>query len=326
MNTHQLLITAIIALAIMGLLFTDFASLFMPLTALNTHAPALLLEAQGELGQGSSITLSLKEGDTLSARNLDSRTRTIAFACSGTDCCPDMETSCPFSLSVTPDRMRINEGIKTTLTARCETVSSIHACTLYIGEEPAQLDMGPTTLTTPFTIQGKTDFPIHTRIRNNGKVDANEIHITAKLTEEQIIGGIPTPTLIGNTETTLSQIEGGEEQEVSLAIPLTKTGAFQLTLRVEGEGGGYEEEEYDIIVEGTNAILCARDTATKENPQYDGIDGLCRKKVFCTGCAFAYDCRDTWKKQSPLTQGGYYDPDDGTPEYAYQLWPSNGTC
>lgn len=325
MNTHNLLIVAIIALALIGLFYFNFASYFTPQTALAKHAPALLLEAQGTPGKTASITLTLKEGDTIYARNLDGTTRNVSFSCSGEDCCPTMD-ACSYPLSVTGDRIRINEGIKTTLSARCETLNQLHACTLYIGKEPAQLEMENTLATSPFTLNGATEYPIQTTIHNLGEVDAENITFTAILVQEQIVAGKKKPIEIQKKEATLPSLKAGASENVNVSLPLTTSGTYQLILRAHSEGGGFDEEAKELILTGTNAQLCQRDLITKENAQFDGIEKVCRKKVFCTGCGFAFNCREIWEKESPLTGGGYYDAENGTPQYAYQLWPSSGTC
>jgi hypothetical protein len=325
MNTFNLLLAAIVAIALIGVFFFDFASFFTPQTALAKHAPSLLLEAQGTLGKTSSITLSLKEGDTIYARNLDGTTRSVSFACSGENCCPSLE-SCPYPLSVTGDRIRINEGIKTTLSARCETLNQLHACTLYIGKEPAQLEMENTLATSPFTLNGVTEYPIQTTIHNIGGVDAENITFTATLLQDQIVAGKTKPIEIQKTETTLPSLKAGASQNVNVSLSLTTIGTFHLILRTHSDEGGFDEEEKELVLTGTNAQLCQRDLTTKENAQFDGIDKVCRKKVFCTGCGFAYNCRETWEKESPLTGGGSYDPENGTPSFVYQIWPSSGAC
>lgn len=325
MNVFNLIIVAIIAIALIGVFFFDFASFFTPQTNLAKHAPALLLEAQGTPGQTSSITLSLKEGDTIYARNLDATTRNVSFACSGENCCPTMD-ECPYPLSVTGDRIRINQSIKTSLSARCETINQLHACTLYIGKEPAQLEMENTLATSPFTLNGTTEYPIQTTIHNAGGVDAKDITFTAVLFQNQIVGGKNTPVEIQKAETTLPSVEGGTSQNANLSLSLTTTGNYQLVLRAQAEDGGFDEETIELILTGTNAQLCQRDLLTKESAQFDGIDKVCRKKVFCTGCGFAYNCREIWQKESPLTGGGFYDQENGTPQFAYQVWPSSGTC
>lgn len=325
MNTHNLLIVAIVAIALVGVLFFNFASFFTPQTALAKHAPALLLEAQGTLGKTSSVTLSLKEGDTIYARNLDATTRTVSFACSHENCCPTMD-ECPYPFSVTGDRIRINGGIKTTLSARCETLNQLHACTLYIGSEPAQLEMENTLATSPFTLNGATEYPIQTTLHNIGGVDAKDVMFTATLLQDQIVAGKSKPVEIQKVETTIPSLESGASQNVNVSLPLTTAGTYQLVLRAQSEEGGFDEETKELILTGTNAQLCQRDLITKENAQFDGIENVCRKKVFCTGCGFAFNCREIWLKESPLTGGGYYDSENGTPQYAYQIWPSTGTC
>lgn len=325
MNVFNLLIVAIVAVALIGVLFFNFGSFFVPQTNLAKHADGLLLEAQADLGKNKSITLSLKEGDTIYARNLDETTRTVSFACSTEACCPTL-TNCTQPLSSTVDRIRVNQGIKTTLTARCVPLNDLHACKLYIGKEPAQLDLVESAVPSTFAIQGTTDIPITTTIQNLGEIVATNVEISADLSQDQTVGGKIVPVKVGANTFTVESLLPGKKQLVALPISLTQTGTFHLLLHAETEMGGYDEETYTITVTGSNAVLCARDLSKSEAAQYDGIDHICRKKVFCTGCGFAFECRSIWEKEAPLTGGGSYDPDQGAPTYSYQVWPSTGTC
>jgi hypothetical protein len=324
MNPHQLVIAAIIAIALIGLFFFNFASYFTPQTSLSKHAPSLLLEAQGKLGTPSSVTLSLKQGDTIYARNLDQITRTVSFACSGEKCC-DTLAGCPYPISVTPDRILIHQSIQTTLTARCETINQLHVCKLYIGKAPAQVGMTLSLPSNPFTIQGATNYPIQATLYNYGETDMKETIFTATLIQEQIIAGKKNPISIFSTQTSIPEIKVGKKENVVLTFPLTQTGEFQITLRAQAEDGGFVGETNTILIQGNNAQLCQIDLTKNESAQFDGIDNVCRKKVFCTGCEFAYQCTDAWG-QEPLTGSSATTYENGAPQYTYQVWPSIGTC
>lgn len=328
MNELRLVIAAVVAIALLYIVASQFTPFFTPETKINTLTEGLLNEAQADLGQSKGTSLTLKEGQSLYARNLDNTTRTVAFACSTPDCCPLIE-GCNEPLSVTGDRLIVNDSIKASITARCQEINHIHACKVYYGKEPAQLILENTIVEENITIQGMQELPIVVTVRNIGENTATNIAVTAEWLEDQTVEGVGVPTVIKSDEEIVDSLAFQKNQTVTLGIPIDTLGTFTLRIRATAEDAGVQEKEYTIHVNGTAADLCVRDTSKSEAAFFDSFDQICRKKVFCTGCDFAYECREIWEKEAVITStfGTGYDPDRGEPGFAYQIWSTNnGTC
>lgn len=323
MNVFQLLLTVIVAGVLLFFIAQNVIPLLNPEANLKGHAETLLLEAQSDLGQGKGLQLGLKSGQSLRARNLDAPTRNVAFACAGNGCCEGLE-ACGKPLSVTQDRILVHENTKATMTARCESISGIHACTLFVGDEPAQLVLSDVTVPSTLTLQGQGTLSVSGTLRNSGEVSANAMVFNVQLIEDQILAGTPTPTLVQEQSETIESLAAGKSQSISLDMPLNRVGTFTVRVRASSLDAGFEEKQYDLHVNGTEAETCA--TGATLETTFDSFENACRTKLSCSGCAFAYECRNAWKEQAPAASGSTYDDTQGTPDYTFLLTPSNGTC
>ncbi|MEK6901995.1 MAG: hypothetical protein AABX02_00210, partial [archaeon] len=314
MNVFNLLIAAIVAIVLLFLIYSQFSPYFTSETKIGSLTEGLLNEAQADLGHAKGTFLTLKEGQSLYARNLDSITRTVAFACSTTECCTFIE-GCTEPLSVTSDRIVINDTHKASITARCTEINQIHACKVYVGGEPAQVILEKVTVQENVTINGTQELPIIVSVRNTGENTAGNVTVRAEWIENQTIAGVEVPKVIQTNEKTIDVLDGKKDETVELSILMSKLGTYSVRVSVLGEDAGSETKMITIHIAGVEANLCARDLTKKEAAFFDSFDQMCRKKVFCTGCAFTYECRQIWEKEAVIT-GGFgtgYDPDRGEP-------------
>ena len=133
MNVHQILVTAVIAVLFLYLVLTFVFPLFNSAPDLDKAVNPLLNNAQATLGKSETLSTQLKKGQTILAKNFNSPLRSVAFACNSPDCCSYIE-NCRSPLIVTPERIIINQSIKSQLTARCEPTVGLHACKVYVGK------------------------------------------------------------------------------------------------------------------------------------------------------------------------------------------------
>ncbi|MFH0970851.1 MAG: hypothetical protein V1776_05355 [Candidatus Diapherotrites archaeon] len=326
MNVFKLLITAIIAIALVGIIFFDFASYFTQNENLNAHTRTALLEAQADLGTAKNITLSVKKEQTLYARSLDEPTRTVAFACSTSACCSTFN-ECTQPLSVTPERMKVNQSIQTTISARCEKESGIHICKVYFGKAPAQLQLIETSIPKTISIDEDNQLISTITVQNTGEVAGGEGNIVFELKENQIFAGKEEWVTIHSQEAALESILPKEKKEFTFTGTIPQKGKYQVVIHATATESGSINQTFDITATGEGISLCKQDYSQKENPTFDGISNKCQLKRFCTGCHFAYECKDAWSNV-PMTGGAYYDNDGSQPNYVYVYYDllPNGTC
>ncbi len=327
MNVFRMAITAIIAGVVIYLAVGLLGPLLPPRTDLTRATEGILVEAQADIGHNAVLTLSVSKDQSLSARNFDAPTRSVAFACSSEDCCSYLE-NCKGLYATTAERMFILHDTKTTLTARClSSEANIHACKLYIGKEPAQViwervqEPDTSTLNTNHTIS------FSGIIRNVGETPSESIRVSVDILGKVFNQGKEMETIITHAEQTIEGLNPNKNALVTLEISLSTPGNYRAVLSVEGTDAGKETKEFSISVTGETVSLCQVDITRPFDPSYDSFEDVCRIKRHCTGCAFSFECRDAWENYSPAQGDAYYDPNKGEPGFAYLTYPSeNGIC
>lgn len=324
MNAFQILVAALIAVSVLYVAGTQFFTVLNQGVNISEYAQSLLLEAQGELGTGNGVTLSLKEGQTLYARNLDSTTRTVAFACAGTDCCPTL-TNCTLPFSVTPDRIHVNRGMKATLTARCLPSKNLHLCKIYLGKKPAQLVLTSIETIEPVDAGTQPGVTVPVHITNSGDWPILDGEATIQLS--QIQGPQDEVVEILHVEQAFQNLLPGKNQTLQIPFETPDPGVYLLTIDVRAEDAGMAAHTQPLSVTGEAVSLCARDLTHSENWEWDSFSNICRKKVFCTACDFTFECLNKWKAEEPLEFPYSYDESRGEKGFAYQLLVQNdGVC
>jgi hypothetical protein len=322
-STFKLLVAAVAALLFLYLVFTFITPLFEQKVNLSSASEGILLDAQNNLGKSNSIEVKLKSGQTVNARNLDSISRTVAFTCLGEGCCPFVE-NCQKALSVSEEILLVNENIQTTLSARCEQKTGIHACQLYVGNTPAQLEWKNTILPTELSVSANN--LIHGTLLNTGDLGTENVIITLKLYQKQFTNGFETENKEFENKLTFQELK--RKATISFSIPLTVTqpGEYTVFLKATGEEAGTAELSGKLIIIGDAVSNCARDPSRTENGTYDFSIDKCRKKRFCTGCDFTFECKKEWEK-APVSGNTYYDDERGTPDFVYWIYEQKkGEC
>ncbi len=322
MNAFQLFITAIIAGAVLYFVGTFIAPLFSPTVDLGQETKAILVQAQADLGQTKSIFLSLKQGQTLDARNLDEQTRSVAFTCNGPECCPFID-NCKEPFSVTPERILVNQSSKTNLSARCQTVNQIHACKVYVGKLPGQVVLQNISIPDTLEINGKKTLNATGIIYNSGEVPASNIIVRLEMLQNQLIEETETLVVIDSEEETIETISAKGKTPLDLTILVQQPGNYVVRVIAQAEDAGFASEEKTLLVSGEPFSLCHRDLTKEESAYFDTFDNRCRKKVYCASCDFTYECRHAWQREAPVALPQFYDAERGEKTFTFLVYPDD---
>jgi hypothetical protein len=248
----------------------------------------------------------------------------VSFECSNEENCCSFIKDCKKAVSASPEVLFINEPVKTNLSARCEQKTGIQACTIYIGNTPAQLEWKETTLPDHVLLgQKKT---VQGKILNTGETDTQNVVLILELYQKVFSGGLETEEKA--FENTLNFDELKSKSFLSFSIPLetAQAGEYTIILKETGEEAGFAQLTGKLKVEGENTSLCSTDKTKTEEGTYDFSIGSCRKKRYCTSCDFAFECKTQWEKL-PVTGNSYYDDERGTNEFVYWIYDDiNGQC
>ncbi|MDP2666236.1 MAG: hypothetical protein Q8P05_01920 [Candidatus Diapherotrites archaeon] len=324
MNVFKLLVMAVGAVALLYIILLLFAPLFSTPPNIAHAAEGLLLTAQTDLGKSYSTTLDVRAEQSLDARSLDEPSRSVAFACSGIDCCDDPR-DCPLPLTVNAQRILFHQDIRTTFSARCEETAGIHACTVYVGKRPAQLEWRDLVLP---EVNNGDDLPYvaQATIFNTGEIILRDVTVLLRVYESQVFAGNEEKIIIHTQE----QIIPALDPSSGYPLAFTETilpGNYTIDLFASAQEGGFDRVRKDVHITGETISLCQPILENRGLGTWDGFTELCRAQRDCTGCTFAFECREAWERTAPLSGGGSYDASRGEPGFTYALYePVEGSC
>lgn len=327
MEAVRMLVTAVVAGLILYVASMQIAPLLEPQTPFAKAAESVLLDAQSELGKSASISLTLTPDQSIFARNFDEPTRSVAFSCAGNECCPLME-GCANAYASTAERIITYRKATVSLTARCrDSGVGVHACTLYIGREPGQVIWQNIQAENENNQAGET-ISFSGTIRNTGELNTGALRVRVEVWGKQFENGEEKEVKISENEKEVESMEAGESQNVRAETRILTPGQYRARVIIEGEDAGSDEEGFELSVQGEIASLCDADTSRAFEKNVDGFANMCREKRYCTGCGFAFECRNAWENEMPASGEGYYDPTRGESGFTYYLSPlsASGTC
>jgi len=327
MDAVRILVTAVVAGLVLYLVSVQIAPFLEPQTPFAKAAESVLLDAQSELGKSASIALTINADQSIFARNFDEPTRSVAFSCAGNECCPILE-NCSLAYASTAERIITYQKSEVSLTARCEDSGvRVHACTLYIGREPAQA-VWQNVQAASNTIQSGETISFSGTIRNTGELSTGDLRVRVEVWGTQFENGKEKEIKIHEDEVAVENIDAGESSSAQIETRILAPGDYRVRVIVEGENAGSDEKVFEIRAQGEIISLCSADMTRAVEKSVDGFVNMCREKRFCTGCGFAFECRDAWENAQPASGEGYYDTTRGESGFAYYLAPltTNGTC
>ncbi len=326
MDVFRLLITAVIAGLILYFLSGLMTPILRPQTNLSKAAENILLDAQADLGESASISLSTSADQSLYARNFDTLTRTVSFSCSGSECCPYLE-KCPTAYGSTAERILTFQNADVSLTARCElSDAGIHACVVYLGKEPAQVKWSTASAPSGM-LTTKNEITFSGSVRNTGELTTNSLSVRVEIWGTTIVSGKEIETIVEQGEQTLERIESQKTKTVSIPITISTPGEYRAVMSVQGADAGKDTREFSVVITGDLISLCAPDLTKAFEKTYDGFDDVCKEKRFCLNCDFAFSCRQAWQREQPASLPYFYDTTHGETGFTYHISPAeNGTC
>jgi hypothetical protein len=197
---------------------------------------------------------------------------------------------------------------------------------VYVGKEPAQIQF--VNVDAPkgtFQIGEKVTF--NATIFNAGEVDTTTVLLRSEVWGKTFENGKEIEKIVYENENKIESIPAGKTSPATYTDSITAPGNYRIIIRAEADNAGYDEESYTLNVGGTIVSTCSTDNTTPFEKKYDAFEDECREKRYCTGCAFAFECRNAWESVSSLPQGSYFDPQRGESTFTYLITPAtNGGC
>ncbi len=327
MEPLRMLVTSVIVGVVLYLIFSMWTPILSVQTNFSKAAESVLIEAQSDLGESASISLSVSKDQSLFARNFDTSTRSVSFSCAGSECCPLIE-NCPSAYASTRERILTLQNTEVSLTARCElSGAGIHACVLYIGKEPAQVRWENVSAPSG-ALEAGDEIIFSGMIRNTGELTSDSLNVRAEIWGTAFENGRETQMIMVESEKIIEPIDAGKTRSVNVPITILTPGEYRAVLSVEGADSGKDTREFSLKITGETVSLCAPDYTRAYEKTYDAFEDVCREKRFCNDCDFAFSCRQAWQREQPVSLPQFYDPTRGETGFAYLISPAgpNGQC
>ncbi|MDO8627080.1 MAG: hypothetical protein Q7K42_01315, partial [Candidatus Diapherotrites archaeon] len=225
--------------------------------------------------------------------SFDSRTRTVNFKCNNLSVCCSKNEKC--GKIYWEDRILSNpEKIKIKLSFRCLIISSLDACTVFVGETPAQLEFSKTPKELEFKHEDST-LIFSNELKNSGeKPEVNEI--TVSISARRILG--EEKILQYSGEQKIGSLYPNTSQIFNYEIPAEKInidGIYEIELTASALNSGEDKKTIQLKVKNSPNSNCEVNLTKDSLPEL--VEGKCVKKIYCNNCTLAGECRNLWEEK-----------------------------
>lgn len=281
----KLLVYAAIAA---GLLFTVFNFFNQPKQDVEKEILNGINVAQSTPGKLFERDLYLQKDTVFNASLFENGSRNVRFACSSPKTCSGTSTE------VSAKRIIVNETFSTKSSFRCKHSNLIDDCVVYLGQEPADLEIRNVV----FPDRPKSQKPIQFsfEVANNGTIPAADISYEAKIYFARKEGETTQKILKASIPGTIKQIFPKEASTISLNTILQNSGRHILQIEAQSNAGGAQEFEKEIFIEPSGQSACV--ATTKGSTSLE--DGKCTTEYLCSDCSSGAECSVKWQQNGIL--------------------------
>jgi hypothetical protein len=312
MKPFEIIVYAIVALALLGVVFNLFPQ---PQESFHNKIEKRLLEAQGTLSEGKLIDLGTHTpngNELVTSESLTTDKQTIGFQCNSTELCCSEKENCSGKIIWDTKKISLTAGKQFHGYLRCEFVKTNYSCFVYVGKAPAQTKVD---LVTSTQTQDKT-IKIETTLSNTGNdyiYNGKVLLSIQQINENNSQNATNTPNT-NNSINLNNLIE--EEKEISSLAPNGKTkliftktelndGKYTAEIKFSGEYAGVTTNTTTFEIK--NGVNC-KVTNNGEGPfsTTQVSNGYWEWRT-CENCAEAYQCLSAWQEKEPNTTFNFYD-------------------
>ncbi|MCX6803622.1 MAG: hypothetical protein NTY48_03555 [Candidatus Diapherotrites archaeon] len=305
MKIFEILIYAIVALAMVLLLFTLITQ-YLPKNDNRLLIKTGLTDAliKGNIGKTINLgALSYEKGFILSKNDFDQTKMLIALECtSPQECCPKGtgvdNKNCNKNIIWDEINASIRNGGKINTFVRCTTAKSLPICKIYLSAMPAQAQIEKLELVTEDVQNGTT--AIRASVKNSGQQTLT--NATATITLEKKNGTEWVETDYYEEPKSILLMMPGEKQSIIFLPNPATMGEYRAKILFEGQNAGFD---INTINFSKNNTAC--NTLDKTQTIFDPTTQKYQELYPCSGCISPIDCAIEWGKKNPAVQYFPYD-------------------
>lgn len=270
--------------AVIAVLLIALANTYFPLFPKN---PAEQIAKDLEIAQrdeGKLVESMISFGNaTLNSIAFEEDERFVAIKCtSPQDCTSDR-------VSFSGRAITFLKPLRTKAYSRCVKEENLYKCSVYIGKKPAQMGIEELVL-------AGDNASLKVKIQNRGEIKAEGIENTAVLYKKELISGKTIERLYRElSPRVITSMPEEKGEYLEFAFGNLEKGDYVVKFRTEGEDAGFDEGKKEFTIKKDIIDNCK----TGEEEETILMTGYCLTKYNCTGCTYAFECRDKWKQKIP---------------------------
>jgi len=287
-SAFRLLVYAIVAALVLFLAYRIFQPFIFPEPDSIAVIEQNLKAGETGLGLGFTSEILVKTGEGFTGETFDTRTRNVAFQCNSASVCCPREKECNLAVEWDRRRVKFNQTKMVTSTARCDLQDSLYACTVYLGERPAQVEIDSVSSGEEFDLS-KGDVFFEVEFSNTGAQQAEQTEIEIEVFQKYLEEGIWRERLVENAfkKQALGKLAPGQTKKTTVSLNLNQNGQFKARVRVSGLEAGFAEKELQFSTTGASDDCMP---SYCEEPRF--INGRCAARCYCEKCMSGPKCAD----------------------------------
>jgi len=292
MKPFDIIVYAIVAVALIVLLFTVFSQL-NPMKNNTQLLKQYLSEAQIQTMTGKTVSLGAVQysnGEMFNSKDLEEKNNLVAFECvNAKDCCTkrsDMKSdeNCSKAIEWDSTYAIIKQGKKITTSVRCNRIEGISACKIYLAGLPAQAKISQMSIID--VSQGIGEIKV--TVTDTGFVPIANASNYVRLYKKDGAGWMLTDY---TTEAkSLDILMPAEKHEFFWSINPQNSGEYRAEFVFEAQNGGMDTNSITFTLDKTQFCKTTDGVETVAG----GAENTYWEIHSCTGCTYAYECAATW--------------------------------
>lgn len=314
----RVIISIIIALALLVIFFTYLAPLYVWPKNPEKQISEALLYATFFPGKAIEAKETVFDsGMSLSVTAFREQNLELKFECNSADDCCDKGVSCGNAVEWNERSLSFKQKRFIRSFARCNTEHNIAACTVYVGQKPAQVEIVSVQALEEMDLLRQGKYNINLIVKNSGNVIAPGVFAKAKLYKVR-----EDKTREDFSEANSGQIElmPNEQGMIPIDFEINVNGNYEAEIRVGGENSGFDTNTIRFRAINAPVSLCR--ALDKGGTLLDSASGKCETTFYCANCMLAFECREAWEKKEP--QMAFTEADAA---HALAIAePENGSC
>ncbi|MFH1224299.1 MAG: transglycosylase SLT domain-containing protein [Candidatus Diapherotrites archaeon] len=294
-SIFRLAVYAIAALAFLWIMLAYFGPL--PAESVAEQMGNALASSRTSLGKTLTKEILYPENFSVDAgQQLDEPDMGVVFKCNSASLCLGGAAD----IDEENRRLYVNESRDIMTSFRCAEEMGMHACVVYLGLEPAQVEMLDFESSEKYDLAAGDKPKISFTVANTGELAAVEITGTAMVYRKTLLGGKEVEQLfLGPVVKTVRVIEPGKTAHIDFDFSsgITKNGKYAADVRVEGPDAGFGTKRFEFEVAGAPEVPSA--CVAKEEGETTLESGICILHYLCEGCENASECKWAWEERLP---------------------------